>query len=189
MKQDYQLKITLHFLLASLAEQENNDQNTVLTCKRIGGGENLEFMSYIPFSKFITRLSLGSKNYSYKLNERHYGALQGLNKDETRKKYGENQVLLWRRSADVRPPSLTKDDLRYPGNDPKYSNLKESELPLTENLVDTIKRVVEYYNSDIKKELEQSKKVIIVAHGNSLRGLMKYLDNFCLLYTSPSPRD
>ena len=70
-------------------------------------------------------------NYSYKLNERHYGALQGLNKDETRKKYGENQVLLWRRSADVRPPSLTKDDLRYPGNDPKYSNLKESELPLT----------------------------------------------------------
>ena len=116
-------------------------------------------------------------NYSYKLNERHYGALQGLNKDETRKKYGENQVLLWRRSADVRPPFLTKDDLRYPGNDPKYSNLKESELPLTENLVDTIKRVVEYYNSDIKKELEQSKKVIIVAHGNSLRGLMKYLDN------------
>lgn len=116
-------------------------------------------------------------NYSYKLNERHYGALQGLNKDETRKKYGENQVLLWRRSADVRPPSLTKYDLRYPGNDPKYSNLKESELPLTENLVDTIKRVVEYYNSDIKKELEQSKKVIIVAHGNSLRGLMKYLDN------------
>ena len=116
-------------------------------------------------------------NYSYKLNERHYGALQGLNKDETRKKYGENQVLLWRRSADVRPPSLTKDDLRYPGNDPKYSNLKEPELPLTENLVDTIKRVVEYYNSDIKKELEQSKKVIIVAHGNSLRGLMKYLDN------------
>lgn len=116
-------------------------------------------------------------NYSYKLNERHYGALQGLNKDETRKKYGENQVLLWRRSADVRPPSLTKDDLRYPGNDPKYSNLKESELPLTENLIDTIKRVVEYYNSDIKKELEQSKKVIVVAHGNSLRGLMKYLDN------------
>ena len=116
-------------------------------------------------------------NYSYKLNEKHYGALQGLNKDETRKKYGENQVLLWRRSADVRPPSLTKDDLRYPGNDPKYSNLKESELPLTENLVDTIKRVVEYYNSDIKKELEQSKRVIIVAHGNSLRGLMKYLDN------------
>ena len=116
-------------------------------------------------------------NYSYKLNERHYGALQGLNKDETRKKYGENQVLLWRRSADVRPPSLTKDDLRYPGNDPKYSNLKESELPLTENLIDTIKRVVEYYNSDIKKELEQSKKVIIVAHGNSLRGLIKYLDN------------
>lgn len=116
-------------------------------------------------------------NYSYKLNERHYGALQGLNKDETRKKYGENQVLLWRRSADVRPPSLTKDDLRYPGNDPKYSNLTKEELPRTENLVDTIKRVVEYFKEEIEPELKNNKKIIIVAHGNSLRGLIKYLDN------------
>jgi len=115
--------------------------------------------------------------YSWKLNERHYGALQGLNKDETKEKYGEEQVKLWRRSADVRPPELEITDPRYPGNDPKYSELKEEEIPRTENLIDTIKRVVEYWNSDIKKDIKSGKKVIIVAHGNSLRGLMKYLDN------------
>ena len=114
---------------------------------------------------------------SWRLNERHYGALQGLNKDETKEKYGEKQVLLWRRSTDVRPPELSKDDERYPGNDPKYSDLKENELPTTENLIDTIKRVMEYWNSDIKKDLETGKRVIIAAHGNSLRGLIKYLDN------------
>ena len=90
---------------------------------------------------------------SWKLNERHYGALQGLNKDETREKYGAEQVLLWRRSTDVRPPELEETD------------------------VDTIKRVLEYWNSDIEPELENGKKIIIVAHGNSLRGLIKYLDN------------
>ena len=116
-------------------------------------------------------------NKTYKLNERHYGALQGLNKDETRKKYGEEQVRLWRRSAEVRPPALTKDDPRYPGNDPIYKDIPESELPLTENLVDTIKRVVSYYESTIIPDLILGKKIIIVAHGNSLRGLVKYLDN------------
>lgn len=124
---------------------------------------------------------LGEENIpvkkSWRLNERHYGALQGLNKDETKEKYGAEQVLLWRRSTDVRPPELSKDDKRYPGNDPKYSDLKENELPTTENLIDTIKRVMEYWNSDIKKDLETGKRVIIVAHGNSLRGLIKYLDN------------
>lgn len=114
---------------------------------------------------------------SWKLNERHYGALQGLNKDETKKKYGEEQVLLWRRSVDVRPPELDKSDPRYPGNDPKYKELKPEELPKTENLVDTIKRVIDYWNKDIEKELRKGKNVIIVAHGNSLRGLIKYLDN------------
>ena len=114
---------------------------------------------------------------SWRLNERHYGALQGLNKDETKEKYGEEQVLLWRRSTDVRPPALSKDDERYPGNDPKYSDLKENELPTTENLIDTIERVMIYWNSDIKKDLEAGKRVIIAAHGNSLRGLIKYLDN------------
>ena len=124
---------------------------------------------------------LGEENIpvkkSWRLNERHYGALQGLNKDETKEKYGAEQVLLWRRSTDVRPPELSKEDKRYPGNDPKYSDLKENELPTTENLIDTIKRVMEYWNSDIKKDLETGKRVIIAAHGNSLRGLIKYLDN------------
>jgi len=115
--------------------------------------------------------------HSWRLNERHYGALQGLNKQETREKYGDEQVLLWRRSTNVRPPELEVDDPRYPGNDEKYSNLKDSELPRTENLMDTINRVIEYWNSDIKPELLKNKRIIIAAHGNSLRGLMKYLDN------------
>ncbi|MBR3256029.1 MAG: 2,3-diphosphoglycerate-dependent phosphoglycerate mutase [Clostridia bacterium] len=124
---------------------------------------------------------LGEENIeikkSWRLNERHYGALQGLNKDETREKYGENQVLLWRRSTDVKPPELSINDERYPGNDPKYKNLTKEELPITENLIDTINRVMVYWNSDIKKDLENQKRVIIAAHGNSLRGLIKYLDN------------
>ena len=114
---------------------------------------------------------------NWRLNERHYGALQGLNKDETKEKYGAEQVLLWRRSTDVRPPELDVTDPRYPGNDPKYKDLTEDELPKTENLIDTIKRVPQYWNSDIEKSLKEGKNVIIVAHGNSLRGLMKYLDN------------
>lgn len=115
--------------------------------------------------------------HSWRLNERHYGALQGLNKDDTKKKYGEEQVKLWRRSADVRPPALTKEDERYPGHDPKYKDLTEEELPTTENLIDTIHRVITYWNTDIKQELERGRQIIIVAHGNSLRGLMKYLDH------------
>ena len=114
---------------------------------------------------------------SWRLNERHYGALQGLNKDETRAKYGEDQVLLWRRSTDIKPPELAEDDPRYPGNDSKYADLKPEELPKTENLIDTINRVMVLWESDIKKDLEQGKRVIIAAHGNSLRGLIKYLDN------------
>lgn len=114
---------------------------------------------------------------SYKLNERHYGALQGLNKDETRKKYGDEQAKLWRRSMFIKPPALSLDDERYPGNDIKYKDLNKEELPTTENLQDTINRVIDYWNSDIKKDLLNNKNVIIVAHGNSLRGLIKYLDN------------
>ncbi len=114
---------------------------------------------------------------SWRLNERHYGALQGLNKDETREKYGAEQVLLWRRSTDVKPPELSEDDERYPGNDPKYKDLSKDELPKTENLIDTINRVMVLWNSDIKKDLEDGKRIIIAAHGNSLRGLIKYLDN------------
>lgn len=114
---------------------------------------------------------------SYKLNERHYGALQGLNKDETRKKYGDEQVKLWRRSMFIKPPALSLDDERYPGNDIKYKDLNKEDLPTTENLQDTIIRVIDYWNTDIKKDLLNNKNVIIVAHGNSLRGLIKYLDN------------
>ena len=107
---------------------------------------------------------LGEKDipthFNYKLNERHYGALQGLNKDETREKYGAEQVQLWRRSADVRPPELSKDDERYPGNDPKYAGLSDEELPTTENLLDTIDRVVEYWNSDIKEVVASGKLLL-----------------------------
>lgn len=116
-------------------------------------------------------------HYSYRLNERHYGALQGLNKDEMRKKFGEEQVHIWRRSYDVRPPKLTKDDERYPGNDPKYKDLTSEELPLTECLKDTLERVLPYYNNEIKKHLENKENVLVVAHGNSLRSIIKYLEN------------
>lgn len=112
---------------------------------------------------------------NYKLNERHYGALQGLNKDETIKKYGQEQVRLWRRSKDVRPPLLSVDDKRNPKFDKKYIGI--SDLPLGENLEDTIKRVKEYYEDVIKKDLLNNKDVIVVAHGNSLRGLIAYLEN------------
>ena len=115
--------------------------------------------------------------YSYRLNERHYGALQGLNKDETRKKYGEEQVHIWRRSYDVRPPMLTIDDPRYPGNDPLYKDLSKDELPLTECLKDTLERVLPYYNNEIKTHLLKGENVLIVAHGNSIRSIIKYIEN------------
>lgn len=114
---------------------------------------------------------------SWKLNERHYGALQGLNKAETAAKYGDEQVHVWRRSYDVPPPALTKEDPRYPGNDPIYSELTESELPLTECLKDTVERFLPYWDVEIKPQIEGGKNVLIVAHGNTLRALVKYLDN------------
>ena len=124
---------------------------------------------------------LGQSNipikYHWRLNERHYGALQGLNKEETAIKYGADQVKLWRRSIDVRPPALTKDDSRNPRLDQKYKTLSDKELPLTENLLDTIDRVVNYWNSDISKDIKAKKTILIAAHGNSLRALVKYLDN------------
>ncbi len=110
------------------------------------------------------------------LNERHYGALQGLNKAETAEKFGEAQVHIWRRSYDTRPPALTKDDPRYPGNDPLYKDLSEEELPLTECLKDTVERFVPYYEKEIVPQLMAGKNILIVAHGNSLRALIKYLD-------------
>jgi len=114
---------------------------------------------------------------SWRLNERHYGALQGLNKAETAKKYGEEQVFLWRRSYDVRPPELTENDERYPGKDLLYQDLKKEEIPLTESLKDTEARVLYYWREEIAPAIKLGKKVLISAHGNSLRALVRYLDN------------
>jgi 2,3-bisphosphoglycerate-dependent phosphoglycerate mutase len=114
--------------------------------------------------------------HSWRLNERHYGALQGLNKAQTAAKYGDDQVLVWRRSYDVPPPALEPSDPRYPGNDPRYRDLSPSELPVTECLKDTVARFLPYWHQAIVPTIQAGKKVIIAAHGNSLRALVKYLD-------------
>lgn len=113
----------------------------------------------------------------YRLNERHYGALQGLNKKETAEKYGEEQVHQWRRSFDIAPPDLEESDPRNPANQVQYANISKDVLPLAESLKDTIARVVPYYNEVILPDIKAGKKVLIAAHGNSLRALVKYLDN------------
>ena len=114
---------------------------------------------------------------SWRLNERHYGALQGLNKAETAAKYGEAQVKVWRRSYDIQPPALTEDDPRWPGRDPRYHDLKPQEVPLTECLKDTVARFLPYWHETIAPVIKSGTRVIIAAHGNSLRALVKYLDN------------
>ncbi len=114
---------------------------------------------------------------TWRLNERHYGALQGLNKAETAAKYGDEQVLIWRRSYDVPPQPLTRDDPRYPGKDPRYASLAPNELPLTECLKDTVARFLPYWQDVIAPSIKTGKRVIIAAHGNSLRALVKYLDH------------
>ncbi len=113
---------------------------------------------------------------SWRLNERHYGALQGLNKAETAEKYGDDQVLIWRRSYDTQPPALTTDDERYPGLDRRYADLTTGDTPLTECLKDTVARFLPYWHNDIVPVIKSGKRVLIVAHGNSLRALVKYLD-------------
>jgi 2,3-bisphosphoglycerate-dependent phosphoglycerate mutase len=112
----------------------------------------------------------------WRLNERHYGALQGLNKAETAEKHGMEQVKLWRRSYDVPPPPLTPDDPRYPGRDPRYATLRPAELPLTESLKDTVARFLPLWHETIAPTIKSGKRVLIAAHGNSLRALVKYLD-------------
>jgi 2,3-bisphosphoglycerate-dependent phosphoglycerate mutase len=114
---------------------------------------------------------------SWRLNERHYGALQGLNKSETAAKFGEEQVHVWRRSYDIPPPALEEADERYPGRDPRYRDLTEDELPLTECLKDTVGRFMPYWHDEIVPAIREKKKVLIAAHGNSLRALVKHLDN------------
>ncbi len=113
----------------------------------------------------------------WRLNERHYGALQGLNKAETAEKYGQEQVNVWRRSYDVQPPALEPEDDRNPANQAPYRDVDKADLPLTECLKDCVARVVPYYEGEIKPAMAAGKRVLIVAHGNSLRSLVKYLDN------------
>ncbi len=114
---------------------------------------------------------------TWRLNERHYGALQGLNKAETAAKHGEAQVKLWRRSYDVPPPALAADDPRYPGRDPRYASLAPTDLPLTESLKDTVARFLPYWHETIAPMIRANGRVLIAAHGNSLRALVKYLDH------------
>jgi 2,3-bisphosphoglycerate-dependent phosphoglycerate mutase len=114
---------------------------------------------------------------SWRLNERHYGALQGLNKAETAAKHGDAQTKIWRRSYDIPPPPLTIDDPRHPSRDPRYKGLSASELPLTESLKETVARFLPYWHETIAPAIASGQRVLIAAHGNSLRALVKYLDN------------
>jgi 2,3-bisphosphoglycerate-dependent phosphoglycerate mutase len=114
---------------------------------------------------------------TWRLNERHYGALQGLNKAETAEKHGIEQTNIWRRSYDIPPPALTPDDPRHPGRDPRYASISPEELPLTECLKDTVARFLPYWHETIAPALLDGKRVLVAAHGNSLRALVKYLDN------------
>jgi 2,3-bisphosphoglycerate-dependent phosphoglycerate mutase len=115
--------------------------------------------------------------HSWRLNERHYGALQGLNKAETAKKYGDEQVLVWRRSYDVPPPPLTPDDPRGERGDRRYANVPSAQFPLTECLKDTVARVLPFWNESMAPAIRSGKRVLVAAHGNSMRALVKYLDN------------
>lgn len=124
----------------------------------------------------MERMYLPVKN-SWRLNERHYGALQGLNKAETAAKYGDEQVLIWRRAYAIPPMPLSPDDERWAGNDPRYASLKPEEIPATECLKDTVARVIPYWKEEIEPTIRSGKRVLIAAHGNSLRALIKYIDN------------
>ena len=115
--------------------------------------------------------------HSWRLNERHYGALQGLNKAETAAQFGDDQVKIWRRSYDTPPPPLAPEDERFPGRDPRYAGLSTEELPLTECLKDTVARMLPHWHHEIAPAVKAGKRVIVAAHGNSLRALVKYLDN------------
>lgn len=114
---------------------------------------------------------------TWRLNERHYGALQGLNKAETAQKFGEQQVKIWRRSYDIQPPALEKNDPRWPGIDPRYKDLTPVQIPLTECLKDTVARFLPFWHETVTPAIKSGKRVLIAAHGNSLRALVKYLDN------------
>ncbi len=114
---------------------------------------------------------------SWRLNERHYGALQGLNKSDTAERYGAEQILVWRRSYDTPPPALEPDDPRYPGKDRRYADMDSRYIPLTECLKDTVARFLPHWNDVIAPQVKSGKRIIVVAHGNTIRALVKYLDN------------
>jgi 2,3-bisphosphoglycerate-dependent phosphoglycerate mutase len=117
------------------------------------------------------------QHLSWRLNERHYGALQGLNKSEMAERFGAEQILVWRRSYDIPPPPLEKSDPRYPGNDRRYAGMQPPEIPVTECLKDTVARFLPYWNDTIAPQVKAGKRVIVVAHGNTIRALVKYLDD------------
>jgi len=168
--------------LSEKGEEEAKDAGRAL--KKEGFAFNLAFTSVLKRATETLELVLEKMGLegievrkSWRLNERHYGALQGLNKDETAKKYGKGQVHLWRRSYEVRPPALEKTDEGYPGREKLYRGLMESELPVTESLKDTVERFMPYWEKEIAPAIKAGRKVLISAHGNSLRALVKYLDN------------
>lgn len=174
-----------------LSEQGVNEAKEAgRTLKKEGYTFDLAFSSVLKRANRTMDLALKElgeenieKHYSWRLNERHYGALQGLNKAESAVKWGDEQVHIWRRSADVQPPALTADDERFPGNQEKYQNLVKSgemepkDLPLTECLVDTANRVKPYFDEAIAPAIKAGKKVLIAAHGNSLRALVMELEH------------
>lgn len=145
---------------------------------------DLAYTSYLKRANHTLALALGEMGEgdipvvrSWKLNERHYGALQGLNKAETARKYGEEQVHIWRRSFDVQPPALTPEDDRSPARQPLYADVPAQELPLTESLKNTIARVIPYFQQTIVPQMEGGKHILIAAHGNSLRAMVMYFDH------------
>lgn len=162
----------------------NEAKEAALTLKREGYRFDIVFTSVLKRAIRTAWILLDEMDLmwiplrcDWRLNERHYGALQGLNKAETAEKYGEQQVKLWRRSYAVRPPALSETDARYPGLDPRYKNLAKQQLPLTESLQDTVVRFLPCWQERIASTIRASKKVLIAAHGNSLRALVKYLED------------
>ena len=158
-------------------------KHAALLLKRNGYEFDMGFASVLKRSIKTLNIVLGELDElwipvqkSWRLNERFYGALQGLNKDETIAKYGAEQVQKWRRDAHEHPPAVTKDDIRYPGKDPRYKELTADELPLTENLSETLNRVLPFWNDVIAPFISSGQKVIVCTHGNSLRALVQYID-------------
>lgn len=167
--------------LSELGKEQAKESGEVL--KEGGYNFDLAFTSYLKRAEDTLQIilkELGLEDItlerSWRLNERHYGALQGMNKDEIKAKYGEELFKKWRRSYDVRPPALEMEDKRYPGNDPKYADLTQDELPVTESLKDTEARVMPYWEEIIVPSILSGEKVIICAHGNSIRALAKNIE-------------